>query len=482
MYGSTEIAYVTIATPEDLRDDPGAVGKVVRGTVVKILDDEGHEVPEGESGRIFVGNSAQMEGYTGGENKEIIEGLMSSGDVGHFDAKDRLHIDGRDDEMIVSGGENVFPAEVEELLAGHEAVQEAAVIGVDDEKFGQRLKAFVVLRDGKEASEDELKGYVKDNLANYKTPREVVFLDELPRNPTGKVLKRELKEHGEDASAEGASGEDDAERGRRRRRWRRRRQGGNGNERQEEIKGRRQGGAGVAATPTYGPPYAGYQAEIFLRGLADERPAHPVALSELAAAVEARRRAPYRGVRVRRRRRRGHDAGQRGGVPSLADRPPDAAGRVDARPGVTVLGTELPAPLGLAPIGIQTIVHPDGELAVARAAAAVGLPMTVSTVSGSPLEEIAEAAEGPKWFQLYWPVDRELAASFLSRAERAGYRAIVVTLDTFLPGWKPRDLTGAWQPFLEGVGIANYLSDPGLSRASWTSRPRRTRRRRSASS
>jgi lactate 2-monooxygenase len=127
---------------------------------------------------------------------------------------------------------------------------------------------------------------------------------------------------------------------------------------------------------------------------------------------------------------------------------------------VTVLGTAMPAPLGLAPIGIQTIVHPDGELAVARAAAAVGLPMTVSTVSGSPLEEIAEAAEGPKWFQLYWPVNRELAASFLARAEKAGYQAIVVTLDTFLPGWKPRDLTGAWQPFLEGVGIANYLSDP----------------------
>jgi fatty-acyl-CoA synthase len=207
MYGSTEIAYVTIATPEDLRDDPGAVGKVVRGTVVKILDEEGHEAPEGESGRIFVGNSAQMEGYTGGENKEIIEGLMSSGDVGHFDSKNRLHIDGRDDEMIVSGGENVFPAEVEELLAGHEAVQEASVLGVDDEKFGQRLKAFVVLRDGKQASEDDLKGYVKENLANYKTPREVVFLDELPRNPTGKVLKRELKEHGEDGKAKNGNGD-----------------------------------------------------------------------------------------------------------------------------------------------------------------------------------------------------------------------------------------------------------------------------------
>jgi fatty-acyl-CoA synthase len=200
MYGSTEIAYVTIADPDDLKREPGAVGKVVRGTVVKILDNDGKEVEKGESGRIFVGNSAQMEGYTGGENKEIIEGLMSSGDVGHFDEEGRLFIDGRDDEMIVSGGENVFPAEVEERLAAHEAVEEVAVIGVDDEKFGQRLKAFVVVRNGKDVSEDDLKGYVKDNLANYKTPREVVFLDELPRNPTGKVLKRQLAEDDSDGA------------------------------------------------------------------------------------------------------------------------------------------------------------------------------------------------------------------------------------------------------------------------------------------
>jgi isopentenyl diphosphate isomerase/L-lactate dehydrogenase-like FMN-dependent dehydrogenase len=126
----------------------------------------------------------------------------------------------------------------------------------------------------------------------------------------------------------------------------------------------------------------------------------------------------------------------------------------------TVLGTELPAPLGLAPIGTQAIVHDDAEPGVARAASAVGLPMAVSTVSSVTLEEIAAAAPGPKWFQLYWPVNRELAASFLDRAEAAGYRAIVVTLDTFLPGWKPRDLTGAWQPFLQGIGTANYTSDP----------------------
>jgi isopentenyl diphosphate isomerase/L-lactate dehydrogenase-like FMN-dependent dehydrogenase len=126
----------------------------------------------------------------------------------------------------------------------------------------------------------------------------------------------------------------------------------------------------------------------------------------------------------------------------------------------TVLGTECPAPLGLAPIGVQAIVHEDGEQATARAAAAVGLPMTVSTVSTMPLEEVAASAPGPKWFQLYWPTDRELAASFLTRAEAAGYRAIIVTLDTFLPGWKPRDLQRAWQPYLQGIGIANYVSDP----------------------
>jgi fatty-acyl-CoA synthase len=194
LYGSTEVAYATIATPEDLRAEPSTAGKVVRGSVVKLFDEQGHEVPEGETGRIFVGNLGQFEGYTGGGNKEMIDGLMSSGDVGHFDQEGRLFIDGRDDEMIVSGGENVFPAEVEELLASHESISEAAVIGVEDAQFGQRLKAFVVTRRGASLSEDDVKGYVKENLARYKVPREVAFLEELPRNATGKVLKRELEE------------------------------------------------------------------------------------------------------------------------------------------------------------------------------------------------------------------------------------------------------------------------------------------------
>ncbi|HRD59588.1 MAG TPA: AMP-binding protein [Nocardioides sp.] len=191
-YGSTEVAYASIATPEDMRAQPSTAGKPPWATVVKIYDERDQEVPQGESGRIFVGNSLLFEGYTGGGHKDMIDGLMSSGDVGRFDEDGRLYVEGRDDEMIVSGGENVFPQEVENCLARHEAVVEVAAIGVDDEDFGKRLRAFVVLRDGAAASEDELKAHVKDNLARYKVPREIVVLDELPRNATGKVLKREL--------------------------------------------------------------------------------------------------------------------------------------------------------------------------------------------------------------------------------------------------------------------------------------------------
>lgn len=193
LYGSTEVAWATIATPEDLRAAPGTAGRAPVGTVVKLLDEAGHEVPNGTGGRIFVANEMMFEGYTGGGGKEIIRGLMSTGDVGHFDAGGRLFVDGRDDEMIVSGGENVFPREVEDLLADHEGVEEAAVVGVPDEQFGQRLKAFVVPRGGATLSAEEIKTYVKQNLARYKVPREVVFLDELPRNATGKIVKRELQ-------------------------------------------------------------------------------------------------------------------------------------------------------------------------------------------------------------------------------------------------------------------------------------------------
>jgi fatty-acyl-CoA synthase len=192
MYGSTEVSVATFATPEDVREAPSSVGKPALGSRVKILDDNGKELPQGETGRIFVGTASPFEGYTGGGGKEIIDGLMSTGDVGHFDENGRLYIDGRDDEMIVSGGENVFPREVEELLATHPAVADVALIGVEDEDFGQRLKAFVVKRDGEDVTEKEIQAFVKENLARFKVPREVVFMDELPRNPTGKILKREL--------------------------------------------------------------------------------------------------------------------------------------------------------------------------------------------------------------------------------------------------------------------------------------------------
>jgi len=192
LYGSTEVAYATIASPDDLRAAPGTAGRPPHGTVVRIVDEDGNDVEPGETGRIFVGNEMAFEGYTGGGGKEALGDLLSSGDVGHFDEDGRLFIDGRDDEMIVSGGENVFPREVEDLLADHDAVNEVAVIGVDDDEYGQRLKAFVVLSEGKELSEADAKAYVKKNLAGYKVPREVEFLDSLPRNATGKVLKREL--------------------------------------------------------------------------------------------------------------------------------------------------------------------------------------------------------------------------------------------------------------------------------------------------
>jgi acyl-CoA synthetase (AMP-forming)/AMP-acid ligase II len=192
LYGSTEVSWGAVATPAELRAAPGTAGRPPRGTVVRLYDEAGREVPRGEVGRIFVGNEMSFEGYTGGGGKDEIDGLLSSGDVGHLDAGGRLFVDGRDDEMIVSGGENVFPREVEDLLSDHEAVEEVAVIGVEDEQFGQRLKAFVVRAGDVEVSAEDLKAHVKAHLAAYKAPREVEFMDELPRNATGKVLKKDL--------------------------------------------------------------------------------------------------------------------------------------------------------------------------------------------------------------------------------------------------------------------------------------------------
>ncbi len=193
LYGSTEVAWATIAGPEDLRAAPGTAGRPPIGTVVKLLDTDDRELGSGATGRIFVANEMMFEGYSGGGGKEVIRGLMSTGDLGRLDESGRLFIEGRDDEMIVSGGENVFPREVEDLLADHPEIEEVAVVGVKDTEFGQRLRAFVVARDGAQLAPEAIQAYVKKNLASYKVPREVLFLPELPRNATGKVLKRELQ-------------------------------------------------------------------------------------------------------------------------------------------------------------------------------------------------------------------------------------------------------------------------------------------------
>ena len=195
-YNATEAGLISTAVPADLRIAPDTAGRPVVGTEVRILDDHDRDLPVGGVGRITVASGSQFEGYTSGETKSFHEAYMVSGDVGRLDEAGRLYVVGRDDEMIVSGGENVYPLEVEETLAAHPAVHEAAVVGVDDDQFGQRLAAFVVLRS--EVSVDDLKAHVKAQLAGFKVPREVTVLDELPRNATGKVMKRLLPENSAD--------------------------------------------------------------------------------------------------------------------------------------------------------------------------------------------------------------------------------------------------------------------------------------------
>jgi acyl-CoA synthetase (AMP-forming)/AMP-acid ligase II len=193
LYGSTEVALATAATPRDLREAPGTAGRPLAGTKVKILGADDREVPRGKTGRVFVGSPLRSDGYSGGGAKEEVRGLLSSGDLGHLDARGRLTIDGREDDMIVSGGENVYPGEVEDLLAVHPAIADAAVVGIEDARFGQRLAAFVVCSPGSTLTSDAVRAHVRASLARYKVPRDVTFLEELPRNPTGKVLKRELQ-------------------------------------------------------------------------------------------------------------------------------------------------------------------------------------------------------------------------------------------------------------------------------------------------
>jgi acyl-CoA synthetase (AMP-forming)/AMP-acid ligase II len=189
-YNATEAGQISVAQPVDLRHAPDTAGKAVRGTLLRVVDDAGRDVDTDVVGRILVRGASPFDGYTAGASKEFVDGYMVSGDVGRLDAAGRLYVVGRDDDMIVSGGENVYPIEVEKVLGAHPAVREVVVIGVDDEAFGQRLAAYVALSG--EATPDELKGHVKAQLAGYKVPREVVVLDALPRNASGKIMVRDL--------------------------------------------------------------------------------------------------------------------------------------------------------------------------------------------------------------------------------------------------------------------------------------------------
>lgn len=192
LYGSTEVGLISLATPAELRQAAGTVGLPPLGAHIKILDAEGKTLKAGETGHICVQSPMLFKGYVGGGHKHSFNGFMNSGDVGHLNAQGLLFIDGREDDMIISGGENVFPQEIEELLAKHPSIADVAVIGVPDEEFGQRLKAFIVLQKNQVEDTALLKDYIKQHVARYKMPRELVFLPELPRNITGKVLKTAL--------------------------------------------------------------------------------------------------------------------------------------------------------------------------------------------------------------------------------------------------------------------------------------------------
>ena len=193
-YGASETGWAAIATPEDLRAAPGTIGRPTLGVRAAILGPDGTPLPRGATGTLFLDSGLDFHGYTGGGTKEFVDGMVSTGDLGHFDEEGRLFIDGRADDMIVSGGENVFPGEVEDLLEQHPQLAEVAVLGVDDAEFGQRLAAWVVPVAGATVTEDELKAHVRAHLARYKVPREITFVAELPRTTTGKVRRGALKD------------------------------------------------------------------------------------------------------------------------------------------------------------------------------------------------------------------------------------------------------------------------------------------------
>ncbi len=195
-YGSTEVGIGALATPADLRDAPETVGKPVAGCPVRIFDKKDRPVGPRVTGRIFVGGELASEGYTGGscarEAKVVVRGMTSTGDMGYLDNAGRLYIVGREDDMIISGGENVYPRAVENALAEHPGIADSAVIGVPDERFGHRLAAFVVLQPGSGIDAPAIRDYLKDKVSRFEQPRDINVVDIIPRNPAGKVVRREL--------------------------------------------------------------------------------------------------------------------------------------------------------------------------------------------------------------------------------------------------------------------------------------------------
>ena len=196
-YGATETGLVTLAKPQDLRDAPGTIGKAIPGNEIRLLDDDKREVGDGSVGELFVKNKLLVAGYHDDENatsESMVAGFFSVGDLARRDRDGNYFIEGRKRDMVISGGVNVYPAEVEGVLEAHPDIAEVAVVGVPDREWGERVRAFVVRRGGSTVDEGALKNFAKERLAGPKVPRDFVFIDALPRNPTGKVLKRELRE------------------------------------------------------------------------------------------------------------------------------------------------------------------------------------------------------------------------------------------------------------------------------------------------
>jgi len=196
-YGATETGLVTLAGPHDHVSRPGTIGKKLRGNEIRLLDDHGKDVPVGEVGELYARNPTLISGYHGNEDatrSSQRDGFFSVGDCGRIDAEGYYYLESRKSDMVISGGVNIYPREIEDHLSTHPAILEAAVIGVPDPEWGETLRAFVVLRNGQQLSETEVINFCREHLADYKRPRKVTFLAEMPRNPTGKILKRELRE------------------------------------------------------------------------------------------------------------------------------------------------------------------------------------------------------------------------------------------------------------------------------------------------